>query len=151
MACDPVTSLLPDQLSGKIGFFWIVPHRNGTDAVLGDAIPLAEAEVYGDVLTHPGGHFVYWCQMKRHGPTWLRAKGISGQLLKDEYEDWPRGRVVFMPSTCRFTLYADRRILRPARLSLLRTFFELGGLDLELRRDSHYQPVPRHRMIEPWQ
>ena len=60
-------------LQGKVGFFWIVPGRNGRDELLGEAIDLAQAERYGDALTHPKGHYEFWETMRKRGPAFLRA------------------------------------------------------------------------------
>ena len=44
------------DLSQHVGIFWEVPHGGATILVT-DSVPLAEAEVYGDCLTHPRGHY----------------------------------------------------------------------------------------------
>ncbi|RUV98960.1 MULTISPECIES: hypothetical protein [unclassified Mesorhizobium] len=127
---------------GKVGFFWIVPNRPGEDAILGDGIELTNAETYGEALTHPGGHYEFWENMKARGPAWLRARNVSGALLSTEYEDWPRGRVNFFPKTNRFLLLADPRIMTTSRIDLVRAMFELGDLDVDIDRDGHYRPAP---------
>jgi hypothetical protein len=42
-----------------------------------ESLELAEAEPYGDALTHPGGHYDFWEAMKARGPAWLRARNLS--------------------------------------------------------------------------
>ncbi|MET2829309.1 hypothetical protein [Mesorhizobium shangrilense] len=128
---------------GKVGFFWIVPDRLGHDAILGEAFDLAKAETYGEALTHPLGHYDYWTLMKARGPAWLRARNLSGSLLTTEYEDWPRGRLVFFPAQERFTLLADRRIFRSSRLNLVWAMFQVAEHRVDLRRDGHYMPIGR--------
>ncbi|TIP23203.1 MAG: hypothetical protein E5X67_34395 [Mesorhizobium sp.] len=127
--------------AGKVGFFWIVPDRLGQDAIFGDCIELATAEVYGEALTHPGGHYDFWNDMKARGPAWLRARNLSGGLLATEYEDWPRGRLVFYAAQNGFTLYSDRRILTPLRLALVRSMFQVSEHRVDLKSDSHYVPA----------
>jgi hypothetical protein len=49
--------------------------------------------------------------------TWPRAprrKGFPAQIAWTEYDDWPRGRVVYQKPTQLFVLYADRRLQKPA-------------------------------------
>ena len=128
---------------GKVGFFWIVPDRLGQDAIIGEAIDLAKAETYGEALTHPLGHYDYWNLLKARGPAWLRVRNLSGRLLATEYEDWPRGRLVFFPAQNSFTLLADRRILRPSRLMMVWAMFKVAEHRVDLRRDGHYVPIAR--------
>ncbi|TPI65546.1 hypothetical protein FJ420_11760 [Mesorhizobium sp. B3-1-3] len=130
-----------------MGFFWIVVDRNCRDAILADAIGLADAEHYGELLTHPGGHFDYWETMKQRGPAWLRGKKLSAQLLQTEYEDWPRGRVVFSPNEACFFVYADARIKTRARIALVRAAFQISDVNLMIREDSHYRPLSPSIML----
>lgn len=141
-ATDETTNSQKAIHRGKVGFFWIVPDRLWQDAILGEAIDLSQAEAYGEALTHPGGHYDFWQQMKARGPAWLRARNISGRLLATEYEDWPRGRLVFFPAENAFTLSADRRIVTPSRLNKVRSMFEVPELNLNMRGDSHYVQIP---------
>ncbi|ESZ56656.1 hypothetical protein X727_32845 [Mesorhizobium sp. L103C119B0] len=123
-----------------MGFFWIVVDRNGLDAILADTIGLADAEHYGELLTHPGGHYDYWEAMKKRGPIWLRARNLSTLLLQTEYEVWPRGRVVYSLNETRAIVYADPRIRTKRRIELVRAAFQTPHADLVIRKDSHYRP-----------
>ncbi|RWD29375.1 MAG: hypothetical protein EOS34_28020 [Mesorhizobium sp.] len=126
--------------TGKVGFFWIVSDRLGRDAILGEAIEVANAETYGDFLTHPGGHYDFWEQMKLRGPAWLRPRNLSALLLSTEYEDWPRGRVVFSLVTKHPTIFADRRILtQPSRLQKVCMMFQIVESHFDRRTDTHYR------------
>jgi hypothetical protein len=80
-----------------VGIFWLVEGR-----LIIDASPLSEAESYGDCLTHSKSHLDFWMEQQRLG-------AVSPDI---EYEELPRGRVVYNPTTERFTLYADRCILK---------------------------------------
>lgn len=114
--------------------------RNGRDAILADAIRLADAEHYGKVLTHPGGHYDYWEAMKQRGPAWLRGRNLSTLLLQTEYEDWPRGRVVYSIKDTRSIAYADPRVRTKVRIELVRAAFQIPDADFVMRKDSHYRP-----------
>lgn len=128
--------------AGKVGFFWMVPDRVGRDAVLGETLSLVSAEHYGESLTHPEGHYDFWTAMQRKGPAWLRSRGLSAVLLTTEYEDWPRGRVVFGLKSQRFTLLADRRLTTLSRIAAISKFFNLPEGLFDIRGDGHYAPVP---------
>jgi hypothetical protein len=56
-----------------------------------------------------------------------------------EYEDWPRGRIVFDRSRDLFILYADRKLLTPATIAHIQTQFHLPAGRIEVQTDLHYQ------------
>src|ERR1700688_2310662 len=80
-----------------IGIFWIV---RGTLVI--DRTALGVGEGYGDLLTHPRSHIDVWKK-------WRLGGKVPGE---SEYEEFPRGRVMYNTKTQRFTLLADRCILR---------------------------------------
>jgi hypothetical protein len=80
-----------------VGIFWLFEDR-----LILDTSPLSEAEPYGDCLGHRTSHIDYWTAQQRLGT-------VSREV---EYEEPPRGRVVFNKRTQRFDLYADRCILK---------------------------------------
>jgi hypothetical protein len=80
-----------------VGIFWMMDAR-----LIIKASPLNEAEPYGDCLSHRNSHIDYWTEQQR-----------LGAVPRDvEYEEYPRGRVVYNRKIQRFTLYADRCILK---------------------------------------
>ena len=94
-----------------------------------DSRPLSEAEPYGDYLTHPRGHAEMW-------EAFQRAGAVQREV---EYEESPRGRVMYNAKTRRFTLLADRCILREQNV-VRRIMSELRlPRNTETRPDSHYQ------------
>ena len=85
------------QLEPLVGIFWLLGARLILDASL-----LSKADPYGDCLTHRNSHIDFWTEQQR-----------IGALPRDvEYEEAPRGRIVFDTKTKRFALYADRCILK---------------------------------------
>jgi hypothetical protein len=56
-----------------------------------------------------------------------------------EYEDWPRGRIVFDRVRDLFVLYADRKLLTPATIARIATQFHLPAERTEIQSDWHYQ------------
>jgi hypothetical protein len=85
----------------RVGIFWLI----NTNLLI-DGTPLSEAEQYGDFLTHPRGHAEVWERYQRNGTV----------PPETEYEEAPRGRVMYNTKTCQFTLLADRCILKKKAL-----------------------------------
>jgi hypothetical protein len=50
---------------------------------------------------------------------------LRALVRSHEYEDWPRGRIVFDRSRDLFILYADRKLLAPAMSARIATQFHL--------------------------
>src|ERR1035437_2574086 len=83
----------------------------------------------GDHLTHPRGHAEMWEQYQRGGL-------VSQEM---EYEEPPRGRVIYHTKTRRFTFLADRCILRDKNV-VRRIMSELKlPRNTETDTDSHYR------------
>jgi hypothetical protein len=136
-----VAGLQPPLADGKVGFFWVVSDRSGRDKLLAESLALVEAEPYGDAITHPGGHYDFWEAMKARGPACLRARNLSGALLRTEYEDWPRGRVVFHTDKLRFALMLDHRLRTPSRMAMIQKEFRLPDGHYDVSSDGHYRPI----------
>jgi hypothetical protein len=85
------------QLAPQVGIFWLIDAN-----LIIDASPLSEAEPYGDCLTHRNSHIDYWTGQQRRGT-------VPSDV---EYEEHPRGRVVYNAKEQKFFLLADRCILK---------------------------------------
>jgi hypothetical protein len=111
------------QAEPHVSIFWLINGR-----VLIDSTPLGEAEPYGDYLTHPRGHAAVWEQYQR-----------NGVFPEMEYEEPPRGRVMYNTKTRQFTLLADRCILK--RKDLVAEIKKELGLprNTKVGDDSHYR------------
>ena len=107
-----------------VGIFWVV---NGKSLI--DSTPLSEAEPYGDYLTHPRGHAEVWETYQQNG-------NVPSVM---EYEESPRGRAMYNTTTRRFTLLADRCILKEK--ILVRKIMQAVHLprNTELGADAHYR------------
>jgi hypothetical protein len=119
-----------------LGIFWMVQTKNGAARLLAAGCPLEQAEPYGDFLTYGPGHYDTWTK-------WRRDRGI-GPALRDivrshEYEDWPRGRIVFDRSKDRFILYADRKLMAPEMIAIIREHFHLPADRTSVKGDIHYK------------
>jgi hypothetical protein len=120
----------------QVGIFWMVQATEGEARLLAAGCPLDQAEPYGDCLTYGAGHYETWAQ-------WRRARTINPALRalvrSYEYEDWPRGRIVFDRAHELFILYADRKLLTPKMVTRIATQFHLTAERTEIQSEFHYQ------------
>ena len=122
------------------GIFWGIRVGKGRVLVT-DATVLSHAEAYGADLTHPRGHYDVWEAWQRLGVAGLLLYGLPAEIADSEYEDHPRGRIVYDTQTERFILYADQRLQTPAFLGRVITAFSLPAEQNLVRSDSHYRSV----------
>lgn len=124
----------------SVGIFWGVPD-GGQTVLITVRTTLAQAEAYGDCLTHPSGHHEVWEAWRKLGVTTLRRRGLPPAIAGHEYETLPRGRVVYMRTPTLFTLYADRRLQLPETIAELVRLFGLAGERHAVRSDAHYRTL----------
>ena len=125
-----------------VGIFWVAQTSNGEAKLLTASCPLDQAEPYGDCLTFGPGHYETWAQ-------WRRDKAVDPALRATvwsaEYEDWPRGRIVFDRARDLFVLYADRKLLTPAMIARITEVQSDGHLsehrDAKRARDMIHAPL----------
>ena len=117
----------PEQRRTKephVGIFWVV---NGRPII--DSTPLSRSEQYGDFLSHPRSHYEVWSELQNSG-------SVSIDL---EYEDSPRGRVMYDLKARRFQMLADPCILRRKSLvEQIKKELRLPKL-ISLGTDTHYR------------
>ena len=108
----------------KVGLFFVV---NGKPRVEG--IQWTENPSVAGYRTYAVGHPEYWVQ--------LQGQGVAPRDMP--YEDAPRGRVNYLDATGRFTLLADKCIIKRNRL--VRRIMAILGLpkDTRVMRDLHYK------------
>ena len=109
----------------RVGIFFKVG-----ESLLTDAVPLDEAEQYGDAIQQ-GGHCEYHeALVPRNQPEYT---------FKDHaYDRFPRGRVVYFPSKKQYVIYSDR-CLRPEDLQEVVAQFRLESETVVIMSDEHYQ------------
>ncbi len=114
----------PRRSQPHVGIFWLLEGK-----LLIDSMPLNQAEPYGYHLTHPRNHLEVW--------TWFQQ---SGAVPADvEYEELPRGRVVYNTNTGQFTLLADKCILNEKKtIGKVITEMKLPE-NTRTERDDHYR------------
>jgi hypothetical protein len=120
----------------QVGIFWVVQTTDGETRLLAAGCPLDQAEPYGDCLTYGPGHYETWA----HWPRDRTIDPAMRALVRSyEYEDWPRGRIVFDQSRDLFIIYADRKLLTPETIARIATRFHLPAGRTEVQSDWHYQ------------
>ena len=108
----------------RLGIFWLVD-----DELVIASTPLVQCEPYGDVMNEPRSHVEYWAELQS-----------GGRVPREiEYEEPPRGRVVYSVKTKQYTLIADRCIL--AKHAIVKRICHELQLPKDTKTDSdlHYR------------
>ena len=126
----------------SVGVFWFVADAAGATRLLALGRAFAAAEPYGDCLTFPDGHAEVWEAWRRRDLP-LPAPVPRSIFAGTEYDDWPRGRVVYERPVRRFVVYADRQLLTAPRLARVRAAFALPAEGTVARGDPHYSRAAR--------
>lgn len=130
------------QTETFVGIFWVVLEKGAAPTLLVHRCSLKEAEPYGAMRSCPHGHHDVW-ELWR-GDTRRRPATATALIAASEYEEWPRGRIVYDADRDRFIVYADAQILQ--RRDLLAAIHERFGLPTsrtEAKRDNHYRRARR--------
>jgi hypothetical protein len=117
-----------------IGIFWRV-----AGVLLVDRSVLDKAETYGDCITHAAGHYERWQEWQALGSARLASMGYPVRIVSTEYDDWPRGRIVYEILARRFVIYADRRLQASDTIDAIRAVFGLGDAEVIVKSDLHYR------------
>lgn len=108
-----------------VGIFWLLDGELIFDVTL-----VSSGEPYGDCVGHAKSHIAFWSELHR-------SRMIP---LDVEYEDPPRGRVVFNVKTRQYVVYADKCIR--AKRSVVRRIIREFSLPTEftvISGDEHYR------------
>lgn len=133
-------TLLSKQVP-HVGIFWLLRGAGRASVLICDATPLREAEPYGDCLGHPGGHFEVWEGWRRLGARGLAKLGLPSCIVNHEYEDFPRGRIVYQCDERRFIVYADPRLHAPVHRAAISSRFGLDASTVHFALDAHYRRI----------
>ncbi len=128
---------VPVAPAPSVGIFW----RVSGDLVV-DYSAVSHAEPYGDCVTHSTGHYDRWQLWQSLGSKALVGAGLPKSILFSEYDEWPRGRIVYDASANRFFLYADRDLQRPDIVAALKTIFGIAAAYVVVKSDLHYRTYP---------
>ena len=128
----------------QVAIFWLVQATEGEARLLAAGCPLDQAEPYGDCLTYGPGHYETWAHWRRDRTV---EPALRALVRSYEYEDWPRGRIVFDQSRDLFIIYADRKLLTPATIARLETQFQLPEERTEIHSDLHYKSKETPKLL----
>jgi hypothetical protein len=119
----------------RIGIVFLVKGK-----VLVDSTPVIQAESYAHFKIHPHDHPEYWEHLRKMG-------AVPADV---EYDEVPRGRVVYDTKSRKYTLFLDRCILKNKKLvSSIMEQMNLAYEDTETSTDSHYRcPKCLHKQRE---
>lgn len=140
--------LCPHTPPAQVGLFWRVGEAAGPAVLVSVGIGLDAAEPYGAFLGHPGGHCDIWEGWRRLGVGGLLRQGLPACIASHEYEDFPRGRIVYHCPTRSFTVYIDRRLNAPAQRRAIVSRFGLSAQTVRFAFDPHYRTA--RRSAEGW-
>lgn len=122
-----------------VGIFWFISDTDGGPTLLADKTPIDAAEPYGECLTHPTGHAEFWDALARLGAAALKARGLPTAPALHEYEEFPRGRIVYWPEDQRFVIYADKRLHHRQLVSQIVAEFGIPTGAYSVQGDPHYR------------
>ncbi|GCD64650.1 hypothetical protein NBRC3279_0141 [Acetobacter pasteurianus NBRC 3279] len=116
----------------NIGIFWLVK-ENGKIVFLVDKVPASQGDCHENMTTW-GEHYNFWEQCRSKN----KKKIPSRVPMWSEYEEWPRGRVVYDVGAQLFTVYADRKLLTKTMRVAISEEFCLPLLKTRYSSDAHY-------------
>ena len=109
----------------KVGIFWVV---RGKLILLG--IPVSDGEEYGEHVNYGPSHYNKWRELQQSG-------AVPPEC---EYEEFPRGRVMFNKKTESFSFLVDACILGNKQiLNRILREMNLPKAKTVIDRDSHYR------------
>lgn len=110
-----------------VGIFWWYQGQ-----LLIAAVPLAHGVDDGLFVNGPYDHLTTWPSIRRPHPP----------LRHVEYEELPRGRVLFAKDDQRFYVYMDQVLFTRAIQEVILTAFHLPRVQTQFRTDLHYTTDP---------
>ncbi len=111
---------------GEVGIWWFY---NGD--LIKSSIPLTEGVEYGDFINGLTDHYPFLERVRMY-----YNRVLSGY----EYEEIPRGRVVYNKTTETFVVYTSARLIKDKNLrSLVLRKFKLPATATQFIQDAHYE------------
>jgi len=112
---------------GKIGIFWIYKHT-----IMGKAIETPKGQDSNSgLIDSPDNHSDLWENNNSFHPPFPELIGL-------DYQEIPRGRVIYHKSDDYFVIYLDETLINKPSKYLIRDFFNLQDLRCLWRTDLHY-------------
>ena len=125
-------------VTGKIGIFWWHAGR-----LLASVCRLDEGDAADGRVDSRFAHIEAWPVLQKRYPK-LRAL---------EYEDVPRGRVIYLQATMRFRVLMDKVLFQHEIKAAILDRFRLPKSRTSFVRDHHYttNPADLDRLFDDWQ
>jgi len=115
---------------GQVGIFWILDgHIPQTgDDIIRESVPYTHGEEYGDFINGWSAHVDFWALVQRIFTTNL------------EYDEVPRGRVVYSKRDDTFLVYGSKAFVADkAQRGRILEMFNLPEEKTVFRSDEHYE------------
>lgn len=113
---------------GEVGIFWFLKGD-----IISDPIPHTLGEDYGDFVNGRSDHCTFWRSIQR----------LSSEAAKYEYDQVPRGRVVYSKRDETFLVYGSEQFVRNERQKgMVLSEFNLPPEKTIFRADAHYARIP---------
>jgi hypothetical protein len=123
----PIQNPKSEIQNPEVGIFWWYDGQ-----LLASSWAIAEGEAAGDWVNGREDHITFWPVLQRQLP----------KIRSIEYEDVPRGRVIYCRSTRVFQVYMDARLFtRPVKRAI-RVRFGLAAAKVRFGKDPHYTTDP---------
>src|ERR1039458_7536713 len=121
-SAEKLKTTMPSEL--RVGIVFLVEDR-----VLIESTPLSAVEIQSGCQDHGGSHDQFWEE--------LLAKRVVP--LGSEYDQYPRGRIVYRVTTSRFVAMLDRCIIRREEtVTRMIDLLHLPADQVDVNTDSHY-------------
>lgn len=113
---------------GEVGIFWFFKGE-----ILPSSVPYTLGEEYGDFINGKADHCTHWNVIRRSVPG----------AAQYEYDQVPRGRVVYSKKDARFFVYgSDDFVKDERRKAVVLSAFKLPPNRTTFKADEHYGRIP---------
>ena len=111
----------------KVGLFW-----GYREELYHHSVDVASGEDDGSFVNGRYDHVDYWPLLEQR----------HRHLRVYDYEEVPRGRVIFIKDRGRYRIMCDKALITPLYLGLIREVFDLHEEETEVLQDMHYTTDP---------
>ena len=120
-------ALKRDRLAGvgEVGIFWLYDN-----SVLQQSVPFTQGDDYGDYVNGKEDHYTFWRSFQRIYPS----------LQSMEYDEIPRGRVVYSKKDKTFYVYGSKKFMKDTKnKNRVMRDFGLSKKNTIFKSDLHYE------------
>jgi len=114
--------------TSHVGIFWFFKGE-----IIQYSTPYTEGDDYGDFVNGKSGHYKYWPTVQRLMP----------KTAMYEYDQVPRGRVVYSKRNESFYVYSSEKFIKnPKQKAIVQLKFKLPPDKTIFKTDEHYSDIP---------